>query len=188
MYSTSRLCSVIVGAMLLALPTTFAMADDPHQVNVNINVLPIASIAIIGSNLLDLTVPPSTSTVNTSGTVSFVVTGNASATVQAAPSEFVNIPGQGWLGKAVLNSGIVGYQIQLTFPSVGMMGSPIAISTLPTYDQEATVPPLTVSLLPTGQRAGKIDLLASAGWTPDGGLPLPGVYVGDIVLTVTASP
>ena len=37
-----------------------------------------------------------------------------------------------------------------------------------------------------GVRDGVIHLEASQDWTGDGGLPLPGVYVGNVTLTLTA--
>lgn len=177
-----------LAAALCSVPQA-ALGDGPTinpQVDVNIAVVPIASLTIVGSDLLELTVPPSKSTVNTSGTVQYLVTGNAAATVTAEPDQFVNIPSKGWMGKAVLGAGAIGYQIQLMFPDSSVGTSFIGISTLPLLTQSGTVPPLTVPLpLTGGQRSGTIDLLASAAWTPDGGLPPPGVYVGQVVLTVT---
>lgn len=175
---------VAAGGAQAAGPT----AQGTAQVNVVIE--PIASLTFTTPPLLSLEVPPSTSTVNTSGTVDFVVTGNAAATLTAAPDQFVLIPGanNGYMGKAVLNGGAVGYQIQLAFPSNSVSGSGQTVATLPLYVAGSTQPAPAVPLpLTGGQRPGTIDLLASAAWTPDRGLPLPGVYTGQVILTLTAS-
>ena len=162
---------------------------QPAEVGVDINVVPIASITFEGGNLLALTVPPSGSTVNTVGSVIFVVTGNAKATLTAAPNDFVFIPGtnNGWMGKAIKGGDVIGYQVQLTFPNNTVGSSFKAIASMPLSVQQGTVPPLSVPLpLTGGERKGTVDLLASATWTTDGGLPATGVYSGQVVLTVTA--
>lgn len=187
--SVRRFAVALAGAAISMMPPTAQAAEltNQGQASINIAIVPTASLTFVGSSLLALEVPPSKSTVNTSGAVHFIVAGNASATLRATPDAFVSVPSQGWMGKAVLGGGSVGYQIQLTFPSSGVAGSPVAIATLPLFAADGTVPPLTVPLpLTSGQRPGTIDLLASADWTPDGGLPLAGVYVGAIVITVTA--
>ena len=187
----------LLGALAVALAagTCQAGAVQPQaqgQAHVDVNIQPFASLHFLTSNLLELTVPPSKSTINTSGAVQFVVDGNARATLTAAPSQFLYVTPQpggdgGWMGKAVNNGHYVGYQVQLTFPSNGVMGSPKAIAAMPLSEAAGTTPALPVFLpLTAGRRPGTVDLLANANWTADGGLPLPGTYVGQIILTLTA--
>lgn len=174
----------------LVLAQQSAMADEP-DVPVTINVVPTASIAIIGSNLLYLRIPPAGSTIPATG-VTFRVTGNASASVTAEPDSFVSVPtverpsGES-MGRATLNGNSVGYRLRLDFPWLGIAGSPAHSAVLPGYEDGPTEPPLAVSLTFTGgSRDGRVHLEASPNWTPDGGLPLPGVYVGTVTLTVSA--
>lgn len=182
-----NIIKAVICAILYSLSGN-AFANPQTQTQVNINVVPVATITFIHGNTLTLDVPPSKSTVNTSGTVDFVVSGNARATLSAAPDQFIDIPGvnNGWMGKAVKGNNFIGYKLQLTFPSNGFVGSPPAIAGLPLYEPQGT-PPLSAELpLTGGSRPGAIDLYASADWTQAGGLPLPGLYVGQIILTLTA--
>jgi hypothetical protein len=174
-----------LAAILAAAPALATGATNQGQVQVNVNVTPIASLTFLDNPLLYLEVPPPGSTFPSNG-VRFRVTGNAAAVLSAAPDDFIQIPSQGYLGKAVLNSGTVGYKIDLLFPSIGVAGSPIQISTLPGFEASGTSP-LGVNLMLTGGvRDGIIHLEASQQWTADGSLPLPGVYVGHVTLTLTA--
>lgn len=187
---------------LLSILAAFAISSGaqagpilPHgdgDAHIAVTIEPFASLHFMTSNTLALTVPPSKSTVNTTGAVQFVVDGNAEATLTAAPSQYIYIPpvpgGEGgWMGRAVKNGHSVGYQVQLTFPSNGVLGSPKAIASMPLYEQAGTSPLSAYLPLTGGERPGTVDLLASANWTPDGGLPLPGLYTGQIILTLTAS-
>jgi hypothetical protein len=188
-----RLSSILSTALALAATATLGgtalaqqLTPSTYQTNVNVAVLPIASLAFTGGNLLYLQIPPAGSTIPSAG-VNFVVMGNASATMTAEPSEFLTIPGEGFMGKAVNGGNAVGYKIELRFPRLGAPGSPIAIATLPGYAAGPTVPPLTVNLVPTGmQREGRVHMEADPNWTPSGGIPLPGLYVGQVLLTLTA--
>jgi hypothetical protein len=186
-----------LGALAVALAAGAGQADAAQpqaqgQAHVDVNIQPFASLHFLTPNALELTVPPSKSTINTSGAVQFVVDGNARATLTAAPSQFLYVTPQpggegGWMGEAANNGHYVGYQVQLTFPSNGVMGSPKAIAAMPLSEPAGTTPALSVYLpLTAGQRPGTVDLLANANWTADGGLPLPGAYVGQIILTLTA--
>jgi hypothetical protein len=179
-------------ACLLSSAQAQQIDNQTYQTNVDLNVLPIAEIEIIGGSLLYLSVPPSASTIPSAG-VNFRVTGNASATMTAEPDGFVTIPTFDYpageeMGRAELNGNPVGYRLRLDFPSQGAVGSPVQFAGLPGYAAGPTEPPLTVNLMSTsGVRNGRIHLEASHEWTPDGGLPLPGIYVGEVVLTVTAN-
>lgn len=187
-----KLCAALLGwlAFLVMIPGARA-ASGQGQAHVDVTIVPFASLHFLTPNTLALSVPPSKSTVNTSGAVQFVVDGNAKATLSAAPSQYVYVsptPGGegGWMGKAVQSGHSVGYQVQLTFPKDGVAGSPKAIAGMP-LSEEAGTPPLSVDLpLTGGERAGTLDLLANANWTEDGGLPPSGVYVGQVILTLTA--
>lgn len=165
-----------------------AQTFDPTTgvTNVNIQVAPIAELAFIGSPLLYLKIPPPGSTIPSQG-VRFVVTGNASATLVAEPNDFLAVPGEGIMGKAVLNGEEVGYKVELRFPSLGVIGSPPQYAALPLYEEGPTVPPLSVNLMMTGgARQGMIHMEAHPNWTATGGIPLPGIYVGEVTLTLTA--
>jgi hypothetical protein len=178
---------LLAGALQGGASTALAgqINNQTFETNVNVAVLPFAQLNIIGSNVLSLTVPPAGSTIPSAG-VKFIVVGNASATMTAAPSDFIQIGSQ-FLGKAVKGSDQIGYNLQLWFPSVGQAGSPKAIATLPGFSAEPTSP-LSVDLSTSGnQRAGEIHLEADPNWTPSGGIPLPGIYLGQIVLTLVAS-
>jgi hypothetical protein len=157
-----------------------------YLTNVNIDVLPVADLAIIGSNLLYLKVPPAGSTIPASG-VKFVVSGNASATLTAEPNAFMMVTGVGNMGKAVLNGEEVGYKIDLRFPSGGVVGSPPQYAGLPLFQEGPTTPPLSVDLMATGgAREGEIHMEAHPNWTSTGAIPLPGLYVGQVILTLIA--
>lgn len=188
-------CLTTLGTAIgcLSLPAQAQQIDNQtYQTNVNLNVMPIAQIEIIGGSLLYLSVPPSASTIPSTG-VTFRITGNASATMTAEPDGFVTIPTLDYptgeeMGRAELNGNAVGYRLRLDFPAQGTVGSPVQYAGLPGYAAGPTEPPLTVNLMTTsGARNGRIHLEASHQWTPDGGLPLPGIYVGEVVLTVTAN-
>ena len=50
-----------------------------------------------------------------------------------------------------------------------------------------TMPALSVDLTTTGmQRDGEVHMEADPNWTPSGGIPLPGTYTGNVVLTLAA--
>ena len=190
-WSKSMACGLGAGVLLASGIGAPALATDPGSVEVPVNVVvsPFASLTFLDPVLLKLDIPPPGSTFPANG-VRFRVTGNAAASLSATPDDFIWIPSEnGYLGKAVLNSGTVGYKIDLLFPSIGItspVSSPVQISTLPGSTASGT-PPLSVNLTLTGGvRDGVIHLEASQDWTADGGLPLPGVYVGNVTLTLTA--
>ena len=102
--------------------------------------------------------------------------------------QLLNTPRASIWDAATLNGNSVGYRLRLDFPSQGVVGSPVQFAGLPGYAAGPTEAPLTVNLMLTsGTRNGRIHLEASHQWTPSGGLPLPGIYVGEVVLTVTAN-
>jgi hypothetical protein len=179
----------VAAACLLALGATGLPAhaqqisNDAFLTTVSIEIYPIAYLEFLDTPLLYLEVPPPGSTLPSNG-VNFVVTGNASATLFAEPDAFIQVAGpKEWLGKAILGSEAIGYDIQLEFPDVG---PGLQVAKLPGNVPDHT-DPLTVDLtLTNGEREGVIHLLASHEWTPGGLLPLPGIYVGSVVLTLTA--
>ena len=163
-----------------------APPGNTASTNIELQVLPFAHLEILGSNLLYLNVPPSGSTIPASG-VSFVVIGNATATLTAEPDAFMELPVEGHMGRAVLNGESIGYKVEVRFPRYGAMGSPIQYAALPGFSAGPTEPPLSVDLTATGmQREGVIHMESDPNWTPHGGIPLPGVYVGQVTLTLTA--
>ena len=174
------------GAAILASVSPLAAAAT-EEVQVNIEITPIAYLVFLNTPLLALDIPPPDSTVPSNG-VKFKVIGNASATLTAEPDAFINVPGEGFMGKAVLCPSAVGYKIELRFPSTGVTMSPIQISALPGFEEGPTVPPNTVNLLLTGgQREGVIHMETSQEWTADGSLPAGGTHVGQIILTLSAN-
>lgn len=187
----------IAALTVLTLAGTAAYAAGPNEAfstDINLQVEPYAELTFQTPTLLYLEVPPSTSTVNAPSSVKFTVTGNAHATMTAAPSEYILIPSSptddgGWMGKALMGSEPLGYQLLLTFPSNSPFGcgcGPVRSATLP-LDDDVGTDPLTVNLVATGgTRRGSIDLYASTAWTLHGGLPLAGLYVGEIILMLTA--
>ena len=161
------------------------ISNDAFLTNVNIEVAPIAFLDFIDDPLLYLEVPPPDSTAPVSG-VRFLVTGNAAATLVAEPDEFLDVPGQGWLGKAVNGSEAIGFALDLRFPRTGVPGSSVQTAALPGGTTGHTEPPLTVDLTLTGgAREGVIHMETSQNYTDHGGLALPGLYEGNVVLTLT---
>ena len=183
----SLLWSILTIPVLLVMGVAHANAvDQQGQVQLNITIAPTATLTFLDTPLLYLEVPPPGSTIPATG-VRFRVTGNAKAILTAEPDNFIQIPVEGYLGKAVLNGNAVGYKIELRFPSIGIPGSSPQYAGLPGYEAGPTTPPLAVNLMLTGGvRDGVIHLEADPSWTTDGGLPLPGIYVGNVTLTLTA--
>ena len=172
----------LLAAASLAGTVGLARAATEAIVPVTVTVVPIALFEWLDPALLYLSVPPPSTT--PPGTVRFRVTGNASATLTAIPDEFVFIPSEGaYMGKAVLGTSVLGYKIHLHFPSTGV--GQLSAS-LPGNDGVGT-PPLTVNLA-GGMRQGEIRMDASQNWTPDGGMAAQGLHVGEVILTLTASP
>ncbi len=161
-----------------------AMASDFDEVDISVQILPIASLEILGGGTLELTMPPAGSTIPSDG-VDFKVVGNSNATVTAEPDSFLLVGGQ-HRGRASLSGQDLGYALEVRFPAAGAPGSPVQISALPGFEAGPTTPPLTVDLTQTGMaRIGTLHLESDPYWTPSGGLPLPGVYVADITLTLS---
>lgn len=189
---SDRAC--LLGAAVLAAGVLASAAaegaTDSTNVNVNVQVLPTAYLVFQNTPLLYLEVPPPGSTAPSNG-VFFTVIGNASATLTAEPDAFINVPSEGYMGKAVLSTSAIGYKINLSFPRTGFAGppvSPVQIATLPGYAEGPTTPPLTVNLTATGgARDGVINMETNQAWTADGSLPLAGVHVGQVILTLSAS-
>lgn len=170
-------------ACCVALATSPTLAADTAIVPVTVTVQPMAMIEFLDPMLLYLEIPPQAAT--PPGTVRFLVTGNASATITAIPHEFVEIPDEGFMGKAILGTSVLGYRLQVHFPR---SAPGVQIATLPGSDGDGT-PPLTVNLLLTGgSRQGELRIDAHPDWTPDGGMPALGIHVGEVILTLTASP
>jgi hypothetical protein len=186
---------LLAGGLALAgaMSTAPAQPTDTDQVNINIEVLPIAEIEILGSGLLYLLVPPPGSTIPSAG-VDFIVRGNAKATVTAEPDAFMFVPGQGYIGQALLPPDDVeelGYRLELMFPSTFVLGAdPSGTQTvgMPGSGPPGMgTPPLSANLqTSSGERDGSVHLIASQHWTADGSFPLPGIYVGSVTLTLTA--
>jgi hypothetical protein len=176
-------------AIIAGGPAT-AGTTDTSNVGVNVQILPFAYLVFINTPLLYLEVPPPGSTAPSNG-VFFTVIGNANATLTAEPDAFINVPGEGYMGSAVLSGSAIGYKLDLRFPRIGVAGpppSPVQTAALPGFAAGPTTPPLTVNLVQTGgQRDGVINMETNQSWTPDGGLPLAGIHVGEVILTLSAN-
>lgn len=161
-------------------------SNESYNVNVNIDVVPIAELEFLDPPLLYLEIPPPGSTVPSNG-VDFRVIGNARAILTAEPDAFIEIPIEGFMGKAVLNGNAVGYKLELRFPRTGVPGSPIQIAALPGFEEGPTTPPLEVDLTLTGgERLGVLHMESDPAWNDMGTIPLPGIYVGAVTLTLVA--
>jgi hypothetical protein len=177
--------SAVTALWFFAALSGYAVASDP-EVEVNLAIYPTASLEFLNTPLLYLSVPPPDSTAPSNG-VKFKVTGNAWAILTAEPDDFIDVPTEGIMGKAILGLSEIGYKIDLRFPRLGITDSPIQTAALPGNSEGPTQPPLEVNLLLSGgQREGVIHMETDETWTEDGGLPLPGLHVGSITLTLTA--
>lgn len=177
-----------IAGLISATAFAFAAAatEDQTEVDVTITVVPFATLEFIGNPLLYLAVPPPGSTVPSNG-VDFLVIGNASVSVSAEPNEFITIPGQGVLARARRPDGeSVGYNIELRFPRLGVLGSPANIAALPNFTEGPAVSPVVDLTLTANEREGRLHMEASEMWTEAGGLALPGLYEGEIILTLAA--
>ncbi|GGL71660.1 hypothetical protein [Wenxinia marina] len=164
-----------------------AQSGDSASAPVEIMVVPYASLQFVGTPLLSLSVPPPGSTIPSSG-VLFDVIGNATATLQAEPDSFLTVPNEGFMGRAISGGNSIGYKVELRYPRTGLPGSPVGYAGLPGFEEGPTVPALSVDLTATGgMRRGEIHMEAHPAWTVDGGLALPGLYEGQIILTLSAS-
>ena len=158
---------------------------------VNITVVPIAGLEFFDPNpLLFLTVPPPGSTIPAAG-VAFTVIGNASASLSAEPASFLQVPGSvlfppllgtAHLGRATQSGQEIGYNLELTFPAFG-----VPSRRLPVLTQGPAVSDVVNIIGAGGEVPGTLDLIANPNWTPTGGLPLPGLYEGEIILTLSPS-
>lgn len=160
--------------------------NDGAEVLTEVSVSAFVEFEFIDPALLYLEIPPPNSTVPSDG-VGFKVSGNASATVTAEPDAFIQVAGpENWLGKAVQGSEEIGYNIEVRFPRFGVPSSPVQIASLPGFEASPTNP-LSVDLTLTGnEREGVIHLEANENWTAHGGVPFPGIYEGQITITVSA--
>ena len=149
--------------------------------NINIQIEPIAELQFVNTPLLYLQIPPESSTLPNSG-VKFKIRGNAMATLEAKPDEFINIGGE-WMGKADRPAGgSLGYRLLLKFPS----SPPVQSASLPGTNNTGTRPILHVNMATNGGMVnGELHMEASESWSQTG-LPLPGIYEGSVIITLTA--
>lgn len=183
--------ATLTTASLLPLPAAAQQINpSAFETTVNINVVPFASLTFNDPNpLLYLEVPPPGSTVPSTG-VEFTVIGNSSATLSAEPDLFMQIPASQfvgvffdpYLGRATQGGEEIAYDIELRFPIPGPN------SGLPLSTQGPAISPLVdIVGAPGGAVGGVLHLIANPNWTAGGGLALPGLYEGEIILTLTAS-
>jgi hypothetical protein len=166
--------------------------DTPEEAPPILELLvqPFAELRLVSAPLMFMSVPPA-GTALPGARVRFEVRGNAHASVSAAPEDWVSIPSLGdlYLGKAILQGqddeteNQIGYDITLRFPSAGP--GPLQSRSLPGGNGQGTEP-LTVTLN-GATRQGAIDLVADHHWTASDGLPKVGLYVGQVVITVSAN-
>lgn len=179
----------LAAACFLALPAS-AQQINPAEfaTTVHITVVPFAMLEFNDPNpLLYLEVPPPGSSIPSAG-VAFTVTGNSSATLSAEPNSFMQIPASQYvgvafdpfLGRATQAGQDIAYDLELRFPIPGPnAGLPLA-----------TAGPAESPLVDIGGNGGAVGgvlhLIADPNWTAGGGLALPGLYEGEIILTLTA--
>lgn len=183
-----------LAAVAMALTAFGATAQQitpsQYQVQTTITVVPYAELTFLAGSLLYLKIPPGASTIPDGG-VSFRVSGNAIASLTAEPSEFLQItttvlnlglggPGTYFLGKATINGADIGYDLSVDFP-MGFGNT----ARLPKNFAGPT-PARLANVLP-GDVFGTIDLITNAAWSNQGQLPLPGIYVGQVTLSLTAN-
>lgn len=182
----------ILAATFLIAPPASAQQISPSEfvTTVNITVSPYAMLEFNDPNpLLYLEVPPPGSTIPSNG-VGFTVIGNASATLSAEPDAFMQVPTaqypfinfDPWLGRATHAGQHIGYNIELIFPVF-----PSSIRGLPLDQAGPAVSPLVNVAGSGGAVGGVLHLIANPNWTAGGGMALPGLYEGEIILTLTAS-
>jgi hypothetical protein len=117
-----------------------------------------------------------------SARLDFVVIGNARATLTAEPSEILSIDGR-TLGKAMHGEEAIGYDLILEFPKLRHRKKRRPHQSAPEGPTSAHM----IDMVEGGmEHAGTIHLVTDPKWAANGGLPLPGTYVGEIVLTLTA--
>ena len=179
----------LVAAGFLMLSATAQQASASETVTVNINVLPRATLEFTDPDpLLYLLVPPAGSTIPSAG-VEFTVTGNSMATLSAEPDSFMQIPAaqypvvsfDPYLGRAIQSGQEIGYDLELRFPIPGPNTG------LPLTSPGAAVSPQEDIAGAGGAVGGVLHLIANPNWTSDGGMALPGLYEGEIILTLTAN-
>ena len=192
--------NVMLGAgglgLLLAAAAVPALAqqltNQTFQTNINIEIAPVAELTFEGANpLLYLEIPPEDFTIPGSG-VNFSVTGNADATLIAEPDAFIEVVTEDGLhiwarrSRAQRRSAT---SWNSDFREQVPREDPLHDGCLlPGFEEGPTAPPLLVDLSSTGQqRTGVLHMEAHPNWTPSGGIPLPGIYVGAVTLTLTAS-
>ena len=113
----------------------------------------------------------------------FLVVGNARSTLTAEPTESIILDGK-VLGRAANGAEVIGYDLLVDFREGkqkrkdkhkrrGSIAGPISSS--------------TADLIAGGlESKGTISLITDPKWTLTGGMPLPGNYVSEIILTLTA--
>jgi hypothetical protein len=187
------IAAILTATALTGPGTAVAQQLSPQQfvTTVNITVVPIATLTFDTTPLLYVEVPPPGSTIPSAG-VAFTVSGNASASIAAEPDGFIQVPGSlifppvsgnVFLGKATRPEGDeIGYNLQLTFPALG--GSGVR---LPLLSAGAAVSPVIDVVANGGSVSGVLDLIANQNWTASGGFALPGLYEGEIILTLSPS-
>lgn len=188
----TRAVAVCVSAMicLAALPASAQQISSSEFVTtVHITVSPFATLEFNDPNpLLYLEVPPPGSTIPSTG-VEFTVIGNASAALSAEPNAFMQVTSltykgvsNPFMGVAIHVGDEIGYDLQLQFYS------PVnSFSGLPLVQVGPAVSPLMNIAGNGGSVSGVLHLIAHPNWTAGGGLALPGLYEGEIILTLTAS-
>lgn len=183
-------CAAALAATgFLSLPAVAQQAGASETVTVNIEVVPFATLEFTDPNpLLYLEVPPPGSTIPSAG-VEFTVIGNSMATLSAEPDSFMQVPAALYpgisfdphLGRAVQSGQEIAYDIELRFPIPGPNTG------LPLNAPGAAVSPQVDIAAAGGSVGGVLHLIANPNWTTGGQMALPGLYEGEIILTLTAN-
>jgi hypothetical protein len=194
-------------AAVLTLAPGWALAGPPRadtaSVAIRISVEPIAEIAFPAGRDFTLTVPDEGQIVQIDPLwLPFAVRGNAIATVTARPADFMQAPGNRWLGAASRDGSPdrLGYDVVVHFPVsaqsggtlqteavFGFFGVPGGFATLPLHQPSGT-PPISVDMVEFDRQSlGLIHLLSNPELTSNGSRAATGVYTGLIEVTVTAA-
>lgn len=176
----------VAGFLLAGIAGSIASAEEPARPHADplaeILAAPPFAILQLSRNMIALPFP-SIGGVAQSVSLDFVVVGNARATLTAEPAESFTVNGK-VLGRAENGAEAIGFDVILEFQEGkkkrkdehkrrGSVAAPITSS--------------TADLIASGlESKGTISLVTDPKWALNGGMPLPGNYVGEIILTLTA--
>jgi hypothetical protein len=186
-----------VAALMLGLANASAQSAAPDKTRIPglpVPIMPPVQVRFEGTPeiRLDVTSAGLLRTDATGSRVRFQVFGAGDVTISAAPGgakSFVRIPARNACFGAARGvdptnrKEALGYKLTLRWPSDGLG---VQTASIDTDCPGGPTRPLTLHLNGRGARSGEIIVHSNREWNPRGAdLPLPGGYVGSVVLTVT---